>query len=439
MWEMLALSVLAGGAGVWGALWHNRSMLEDWQAAALSCGLRVEETSGFWSGGLSFKARAGPVHVQIVDPRRKDHGPQLVVRAPWPPGFAGIRIRSELEKPSGAREIEIGDDSFDGAFYIVGPQRLLFALLDEETRRLMIAVNAASPLAIGGGELRAEAFHAEIPDTLRLLLDIARRFTQPLDIAERLAENARRDPHAGVRLKNLLLLVRELPGEPRVTEALRAACADVSPQVRLRAAKELGAEGRGTLTELAESTMDDALSAQAVSILGRELPIERARAILVQALRRRRLQTARACLETLSGNGAAEDIETLAKVMARENNDLAAAAAEALGAAGSPAAEPPLLLALQHERSDVQTAAAKALGRAGSAAAVLPLKEAAEHTRDQDLRSATRQAIAEIQSRLQGASPGQLSLAEAEAGRLSLAEAEAGRLSLAAEDHGVTG
>jgi hypothetical protein len=62
---------------------------------------------------------------------------------------------------------------------------------------------------------------------------------------------------------------------------------------------------------------------------------------------------------------------------------------------------------------------------------VLPLKETAERFEsDPDLSRATRQAIAEIQSRLPGASPGQLSLAGAEVGQLSLAQGDAGQLSL---------
>jgi len=70
-------------------------------------------------------------------------------------------------------------------------------------------------------------------------------------------------------------------------------------------------------------------------------------------------------------------------------------------------------------------------------AAVPPLKDAAEtFSHDPDLVRAARQAIAEIQSRLPGASPGQLSLADAEAGQLSLAQAEAGQLSLATEAAG---
>jgi len=51
-----------------------------------------------------------------------------------------------------------------------------------------------------------------------------------------------------------------------------------------------------------------------------------------------------------------------------------------------------------------------------------------------DLQRAGRQAIAEIQARLAGAEPGQLSLAGGEAGALSLADGEPGRLTLTDEE-----
>ena len=251
-------------------------------------------------------------------------------------------------------------------------------------------------------------------------------------MVRRLAENALCDPQAGVRLRNLLLLIRQLPEDPRTIETLRAARSDATPEIRLRAAMELGTEGRDVLLELAESEVADAWSAQALAIVGRELPFERARAILLRALRRRHIQTARACLEALGHAGAAA-VDVLAKVLAREEGELAVAAAQALGTNGTAAAEPPLIQALQRESLDVRVAAADALARVGSAAAVLPLKEAAEHSHDGELRRATRQAIAEIHSRARGASPGQLSLTGAEAGQLSLAQAEAGQLSLATE------
>lgn len=62
----------------------------------------------------------------------------------------------------------------------------------------------------------------------------------------------------------------------------------------------------------------------------------------------------------------------------------------------------------------------------GSAAAVPPLRElASEHPFDLGLRRASRQAIAQIQSRLVGVAPGQLALAGSESGQLSLAEENA--------------
>ena len=224
---------------------------------------------------------------------------------------------------------------------------------------------------------------------------------------------------------------------PRTDEAIHAAITDPSPETRLRAAKELGNAGRDVLRELAESMEDDKVSAEAVSILDRKLPFERTRAILDQALSRRHTQTARACLEALGRSGANAAIDVLQEVIAQEKGELAAAAAQTLGAIGNPAAEPSLILALQREQADLRVAAADALGRVGSVEAVLPLKEATERSwLDRGFDRAARQAIAEIQSRVQGASPGQLSLAGAEAGQLSLAEAEAGQLSLAGDTAG---
>ncbi len=437
MWWFLALtaSYIAGLGGVatWATLSTQRRRLRTWLEAAASCGLEVVETPspGVWRR-LKLAARAASVEVLIQDSTSKSYSTLLVVKVPGPPGFTGMRLRRELHRTSPTREIEVGDETFDKTFSIEGPTRLVFALLGVEARRLLSDINAECPVVIGGGELRAGTYEGDVPIILPLLLDLAHRFAYPVDAAQRLSENALRDPLPGVRLRNLLLLARELPEDPRTVETLRAACSDGSPEIRLRAAMELGDEGRDALLEIVESDADDVWSAQALSVVGRELPFERTQAILIHALRRRRVRTARACLEAL-GHGGAAAVGVLAKVLAREQGELAAAAAQALGTSGSAAAEPPLIQALQRESLDVRAAAANALARVGSAAAVLPLKEAAERSDDNDLRRATRQAIGEIQSRARGASPGQLSLAGDETGQLSLAQAEAGQLSLAAD------
>lgn len=431
--ETFLLILLVGGALAY-SVRQKGNRFKNWREAAVSCGLQVEKTSDL---STELRARQGLLEVRIEDLESKGRSTRIVVAAPGPPDFHAVKIRPESVFDY-TREIQIGDASFDSEFFIEGPVQLVAALLDAEMRRLLSSVNTLGEFELSSGELRVDLFDEQVPDALPFLLGLGKRFAAPLEVPRRLAENAKQDTHPEVRLHNLLLLLRELPENPVTAQALRAACSDKSPEIRLRAAKELGgAEGRNILMELAEAVEEDAVSAEAVSILDRELPLERATAIFDRALIRRRLQTARACLEGIGHSGDASAVDTLAKVLLKKAySELAPAAAQALGAIGSPAAEPSLILALQSEQADLRVAAANALGRVGSVAAVLPLKELADRFLLGEIRKAARQAIAEIQSRVQGASPGQLSLAGAEAGQLSLAEAEAGQLSLAIDPAG---
>lgn len=434
MWELSLLLLsrtLVAGAGLWHGIRGKKQ--KAWQEVAVSCGLEIVETYTFLRPVL--KARAGRLTVWIEAYRDGNRSCQIAVVIPGPPEFSMVRLLPESQ--TRAREIKIGDAPFDDSFFIQGPMPLVLALLDGETRRLLLRLNLNNPLEMSYGGLRVSLTEEKIPSVLPLLLDIGQRFAQPVEIPQRLAENAQRDPKAGVRLQNLLLLIREHREDPRTAEVLRTACSDPSAEIRLPAAKALGAEGHGVLLEIAERMESDDLSAEAVSALGQALPFERTQAILDRARRESRIQTARACLQELGHSGTAAAVALLAKVMTLEKSSLATDAAQALGETGNPAAEPWLIPALQREEKVLRVAAANALGRVGSAAAVLPLKEAAEHSwLNLDLRRATRQAIAEIQSRLQGASPGQLSLAQAEAGQLSLAQAEAGQLSIATDQTG---
>ncbi len=410
MWILLAVigSVMGVKGAFWmsGALLRYRRRLEVWQLAAASARLEVEEVSSPSARRLRLAAREGPVAVRIEEARGLDAGIKVVVAVSGMPGFSEVRIHREpWEPPPGAQEIEVGDEPFDNMFHLEGPARLVCALLDAEVRDLLVSASAECRLEIVGGELQAEMSEGHLPSVLPRLVTLGRRFARPKELTLRLATNARRDPAAGVRLQSLRLLVLESPGNPRTAKALRRVCSDASPKIRLWAARELGAEGRDVLLELAGSEEDDDCSAQAIAALGSELPFETTRAILLQALRGHRVQTARACLEALGRSGSSTVIEDL------------------------------LIQALRHETAEVQVAAATALGRLGSAAAVLPLEEAVgSFSHHPELVRATRQAIAEIQSRLPGASPGQLSLAAVETGQLSLAPTESGELSLLPEE-----
>jgi hypothetical protein len=436
MWDILSVLTvaLAGGALI------QYSRLQAWKDVAASCGLEVVKVSSSkLLLRLQLEARAGPVTVRIEN-SSGDTGYSLRVLAAFPraPGlFSSLKIRRRHGPGAlgAAYDLEVGDELFDRRFCVEGSTRLMAALLDEETRRLLLGVEFEGEMEITGSEIRLDTFGRNLRDLLPVLLALIRRLTEHGDVVQRLAHNARQDPAAGVRLRNLLALIRELPGDARTLEALRTACADPSPRIRLRAARELGAERRDVLFELAENLEDDAVSAEAVSFLGRgaagaRLPCKRTQSILVEALHRRCLRSARACLEALGQSGDDAAVDALARVLALEQGELAPAAALALGATGSPTAEPPLLLALQREEANLRVAAATALGRVGSVDAVLPLQQAAEGSPgDRELHQAARQAIAEIQSRLLGASPGQLALAATEAGQLSLAQ-ETGQLSL---------
>jgi HEAT repeat protein len=177
---------------------------------------------------------------------------------------------------------------------------------------------------------------------------------------------------------------------------------------------------------------EDSHAARAIDALGERLTRQHAETILRQSLQRKRRATARAAIRALDRIGGAEVVPPLVPVLGEEDEELAAAAATALGESGEPAAEKPLVGALHRDSPELRVAIAEGLGRVGSAVAVAPLRELAmQHPLDLGLRRASRQAIAQIHSRLKGATSGQLALAEADSGQLSLADEEAhGRLSL---------
>ncbi len=430
-----------GGALVAGYI-YDRWRARYWLGIAEDCGLQEVKISGLaWS--MKLQGQAGPLKVRFAGSSHNKGGTQVVVVIPGPPGFFEVSVRREYQAPWKTHELEVGSDFFDQTFYVQGPERLVRSMLDAEARNRLLSANDAlttvgSRLEIAGGELLVETVDRQLSRILPRLLRAGRWLAQPVDVKERLVQNATRDPEAGVRVENLLLLAREFPGDEKILQILRdAAYSDRSPELRLRAGRALGEEGRGVLLALAENLEDDAVSARAFSFLERELPFESVKAILLRALSSRRPQTAIACLEALGRDGDAPAVGLLIEVMEQQQGEVAVCAARALETTRSPAAEGPLVRALYRKQKDLQIVAASVLGHHGSTAAVLPLQEAsARFSWDPDISRALSQAIAQIQSRLPGASPGQLSIAGAEVGQLSLAQGEAGQLSLATDPAG---
>jgi hypothetical protein len=229
------------------------------------------------------------------------------------------------------------------------------------------------------------------------------------------------------------LLATYYPQHPASLATLRHSLADERPEVALQAALALGEEAHGTLLQIVgREQVEDHVAAHAAFALGDQLPVELGLSVLHRSLRLRRLATADACIHALGQAGGQEVAELLAKVLSVEPGPLAVAAARALATSATVESETALLRALSRDDPELVTAVIAALGRVGTAGAVLPIRDAAERSgASAELRRTARQAVAEIQARLHGASPGQLSLADGEAGHLSLADDDPrGRLSL---------
>jgi hypothetical protein len=443
MLEPLFLVLVAGGALVSHLVVRTRRdarLVRAWREAARLGALTDISVE---SGPLRINARSGARRVSFTDTyRRKGDRSRgaLVVRG----GF-GIRLRAEtwetaLEKAMGIRELQLGDEAFDRDIHVQGPPEVLRAVLDAPTRIVVRELVLGWQVSVRDGELTIPLPHGvvERPSTLASLLkdilDLASRLDRPEDLALRIAENTRREGESRVRLENLVLLLEQFPQHFATRETLERALRDANPEVRIRAAVASKADGVPTLMEMATlPSVEDDYAARAILALGDAFPPPAAIEVLGRTLRGRQIQTAMACLDRLGRAGDAPTVALLAKVLAVEDGPLGVAAARALGASGAQAAEAPLVQALARSRADVAASAAEALGLVGSTDAVLPLKEAAarEDTTSR-LQRAVRQSVAEIQARIHGASPGQLSVVDAEAGQLSLAVDDgAGHVSLA--------
>src|SRR5262245_32369390 len=105
--------------------------LRDWKTAAELCGLRDVKVS--WVA-RKVKARAGEIAVRI-EVSGDNHGPARIgLAVPGPPDFRSVSIHGG---PVLLESFAIGDPSFERRFVVRGPQPLVAALLDSETRLLL--------------------------------------------------------------------------------------------------------------------------------------------------------------------------------------------------------------------------------------------------------------------------------------------------------------
>jgi hypothetical protein len=437
-----------------------RGRARAWQAAAEQVGLTNVALSSLAGITTKVTGESGALRVQVERYQRgkSEHGTRVVIGGLGHLGRLHIRAEgmgSQIAKALGDREIDVGDGAFDDVAFIQGEPALVRALLTAPTRAAVQALllGYLRPADVAGGhrlplrasisdsELRLELRDrgigrdtAPIDQVLPVVVDVGRQLLRPDDLPGRIAANNETEPLATVRLANLQTLASEFPTHAATRRALAAGLEDESVLVQFQAAIALGADGRPTLLRLvASEDADQAVVARAINTLGADCPST----LALEALRRARLRgrqaVVRACLERMTMGGAGEALDELAELSASDDAEVAAAAVSALGSVIGDRSERSLIAALGHAAADVRQVAAASLGKVGTRLAVIPLRDCmGEHRFDASLRSAARQAIAGIQSRATGASPGQLSLAEDTVGQVSLAQPDArGQVSLA--------
>jgi hypothetical protein len=333
-----------------------------------------------------------------------------------PPGLAFA-----LERGSGD-DVLTGDTVFDDIVEVRGEPSILLALLDRDVRQKV------SEYVRAGGRLRAGQLvccaptslsSGEITRSLRLGLWLARELSSPGGgVCERLARNAKTDPHAGVRLWNLLQLHEHFSGTPQARDASQEDLKDPSPWVRLAAARFLTHEGLEVLEHLArDRSVPESAAAEAVALLAARHSPEHAGPLLLTALKTHTGEARRQAIEELGRIKCHAAKGPLMVLLDRADPRTAAAAATALAALGDVTAETTLLKAVESGVRELRLAALGALATVGSATAVEPLLAFLEGRRlDAATRQGIHEAIGAIQSRLAGAEAGQLSLSKAPPG-----------------------
>lgn len=355
---------------------------------------------------------------------------------------AGLRVRAEslssrLVGAIGFPDLQTGDAEFDACVLLAGAEGKCLAVLDADTRMALRSAIEHTGWTIEEGAVMQET-GTLIAEPGRLVafaqetIALARRLSlADRSVPELLEGNAKADPEACVRRRNLEVLLRDFRNGPEARRAAEWTLEHASDlEAFALAAAALGAQAAPLLERRAGTAPGSELRAAALAQVTGMLPAERLPRLVAQAL-----GCDRGGAPGASAGDGAPTWERIAARLPAAAAPLAAAAVAALARAGDPAQEPALFAALGHADLAVRCAAARALGQLGTVRAVEPLLacgHAAPLLGSADLRTAVRDAVKAIQGRLPGAEAGRISLLDSAAadGALSLAD-EAGRLSVA--------
>lgn len=320
-----------------------------------------------------------------------------------------------------AKPTPTGDPDFDRVLLVRGSTAAVFAGLGAAAREALASeLPRIGSTLVDKGCLRYR-IESEIVSPKRLhhllreLLALAEKIRAGKTPTEALAKNATTDPIPLIRRSCLEVLANDFAGEPATETALAAAVRDPDPHIALAAASRQK-DGVSRLEQLvlgAAVLLDVRL--QALEVLFTRVPArEQARICdLVIPIGPAEI-SARAIrhLGELSLRGRLPELRRLAA----QPSSLDAALADALGMMPDAGSEPALLAILARGDHAARLAAARALGECGTALAVPALHGAHGSLLDREMTRVCEDAVLKIQQRLEGATAGQLALADAPAG-----------------------
>ena len=438
-WELAgdpAFGVIALLVGAAVSILVGIKVQREWKAAARELGLEI-------TGFLMFQEMRGTIDgFRIrIQPRGK-HG-QIDIEVDGQgaiPHALSLGAESVFTRSLDGEDIQTGHPAFDYRARIFGKPEEAVALLDPATRELVQREVVDGGARVDGGKVsHRQRGMSGVPELVRRLVALGKRLTlAPGEVPGRLARNAAEDSLSSVRLRNLTLLQERFPALNEAREASREALGSDQPNLRLAAARFLGAEGLDAAESLAVAPEVEAdLRRQALQHFFRHAEAGRAAPVLEQLAASS--PPAELLPALVEAAGKLRHVPTLERLLAQADGLGDAAAvnlAEAVAGADDAAAEDGLLRLLAREAAEVRAAAARALGQVGTVRAVEPLLALTTGLlASPSVKQAAREAVARIQSRLGDAEAGRLSLAvpSGDAGALSLAGDEAapgGELSL---------
>jgi len=341
----------------------------------------------------------------------------LVLRASSPPDDRLILRR----KGEGAQKI--GDRYFDELVEVLGPREIWTPLLDHKTRKLLRKLMERYDLSFSNGALHVPLVYTSQlwfrrRSQLLQFAELTRQLNSPKDPQRALQEIISKDPKFFISVRALSLLPE---GELRSSQKVLLKRAKNSSQ-RLQVAVASREAGREILISISED--EQAKPQIRVEALTELLKIDPAEVNRLDHFLRHRLSPLRALALSFLGSNLplAALLECIPPPDNEVNETLLKVAEERLGEA-----EPLLIQLLPVSAPALRQKIAGHLGERGSVQAVAVLLQAKQEA-GIFRRGAFSQAIEQIQSRIPGAFPGQLTMAEGEGGELSLVET--GRLSL---------